>query len=412
MTAPDIREVPLDELVFDDSVQCRVQTHHGPTVEHYAELMRDGVTLPPLKAVESASGALIVYDGFQRGGATRQAGIASVQVEVTGPGEVDDARWLATSANGDHGLPLTRADRRSMCRVVLLHPEGAGLSDRQIARRIGTTNKTVASVRRELVSGEEIPHLTRRRGADGKMYPTASRSFETEPQPTGDDPEPLLPFDLTRHAESPEEPDNSPVSPPTDGAAGTQAVAHNGEHDALCATCGAEPCDCRPVATPDGDPDPNVPPEVEDDSPPWEGGPADAECERLDDVVAEAPAGLTEDGPRKAWRCLREYIQPVLDGIDEHRRSFASLVERPLLDARAAITGDTVTADFARARRVFAGVVTDAHDALEALDKLRHAIEHMMPHEVCRECGGARCGHCQLRGFLFAAEARQRGQAR
>jgi hypothetical protein len=48
-------------------------------------------------------------------------------------------------------------------------------SDRSVARRTGSDNKTVAGVRRRLESGEEIPHLNERNGSDGKRYPSARK---------------------------------------------------------------------------------------------------------------------------------------------------------------------------------------------------------------------------------------------
>ncbi len=117
-------------------------------------------------------GQIFVWDGLHRGEAARQAGIW-LWVEVQ-PGGKQKAEWLALTANQKHGLRRSRADLQRVVRLALLHPQGARLSDREIARHCGVDNKTVGRMRAELQATEEIPQSTRRTGADGRTIKTTN----------------------------------------------------------------------------------------------------------------------------------------------------------------------------------------------------------------------------------------------
>lgn len=79
---------------------------------------------------------------------------------------------------------LNQEQRRELIREQLR--ETPKLSDRQIAKAIGVSDKTVGSQRRDMESGAEIPHLENRQGADGKQYPrqVEHRPFDLPPATT------------------------------------------------------------------------------------------------------------------------------------------------------------------------------------------------------------------------------------
>ena len=58
--------------------------------------------------------------------------------------------WLALTTNQKHGLRRSRADLQRIVRLALLHPNGADLSDREIARHCGVSDKTVGKIRSTL----------------------------------------------------------------------------------------------------------------------------------------------------------------------------------------------------------------------------------------------------------------------
>lgn len=68
-----------------------------------------------------------------------------------------DAEWLALTANQKHGLRRTNKDKQLVVRQALLHPYGVSLSNREIARHCGVSDKTVGKARREMELSAEIP---------------------------------------------------------------------------------------------------------------------------------------------------------------------------------------------------------------------------------------------------------------
>ena len=139
------------ELVF---IQSRAETNND-LVDEYANMMRDGVQFDAAQGVRDEVDQIFVYDGLHRGEAAKLAGIRLL-VE-TQSGTRQDAEWLALSANQKHGLRRSRKDRQRVVRNALLHPYGASLSDREIARHCGVDHKTVGKVRAELQTTAEIP---------------------------------------------------------------------------------------------------------------------------------------------------------------------------------------------------------------------------------------------------------------
>jgi len=101
-----------------------------------------------------------VHDGLHRGEAAKLAGI-DLLVEVQ-PGTKQDAEWLALSANQKHGLRRSRKDKQRIVRNALLHPYGASLSNREIARHCGVNHRIVGTIRQELELSGEIRQIDKR----------------------------------------------------------------------------------------------------------------------------------------------------------------------------------------------------------------------------------------------------------
>ena len=139
------------ELVF---IQSRAETNDD-LVDEYASMMRDGVQFDPAQGVRDEAGQTFIWDGLHRAEAAKLAEVLLL-IEVR-PGTQRDAEWLALSANQKHGLRRSRKDKQRVVRSALLHPYGANLSDREIARHCGVDHKTVGKVRAELETTGEIP---------------------------------------------------------------------------------------------------------------------------------------------------------------------------------------------------------------------------------------------------------------
>jgi ribosome modulation factor len=92
---------------------------------------------------------------------------------------------------------LTPYQKRELIAVVLKAKPGQ--SNRKIAKQTRADDKTVASVRRELESGAEIPQLEKTTGADGKQYKShAKKKLRRDKQPITLD---LTAVDVTESAE-------------------------------------------------------------------------------------------------------------------------------------------------------------------------------------------------------------------
>jgi transcription elongation factor Elf1 len=129
------------------------------------------------KGIQDERGRVFVFDGYHRDEAAKKTG-KQLSVSVR-PGTKSDAEWLALTANQKHGLRRSREDKRRVVRQALLHPYGAKLSNREIARHCGVSDKTVGKIRSELEITAEIPQLDKRivKKASGEIYEIDTRNI-------------------------------------------------------------------------------------------------------------------------------------------------------------------------------------------------------------------------------------------
>jgi ParB-like chromosome segregation protein Spo0J len=161
----NIREVPLDDLVLDQSLNLRDRLDDF-TVERYADSWE---RLPPI-TVYDVEGKLLVADGFHRHAAAVMLGKRTIPAEIV-VGTMTEALDFVASVNLFHGLPLTRAERRRAVEVKLkLHHDW---SDRRMAEELAVSRELVAKIRRQLIESRQIPNLPGRVGSDGKLYTSA-----------------------------------------------------------------------------------------------------------------------------------------------------------------------------------------------------------------------------------------------
>lgn len=148
--------VELTKLTF---IQSRAEINLT-VVEEYAEMMADGVVFDPVEGLQGEDGTIWVWDGYHRGEAAKQSG-TPLQVNLR-LGTQIEAEWLALTANQKHGLRRSRADKQRVVRQALLHLYGVNLSNSEIGRHCGVTDKTVARIRREMETSSEIPKMDKR----------------------------------------------------------------------------------------------------------------------------------------------------------------------------------------------------------------------------------------------------------
>jgi len=133
-----------------------------------------GVIIP---VVRDENGTII--DGHHRDRACRELRIKDIPT-ITLAGLTDEQKR-------DHALVLNmvrrKITRKQMRQIIAAELRRTpDISNQWLAEILGSTDKTVESVRRELVAGSEIPMLDSYRAKDGKRYPATRLYTEREKQ--------------------------------------------------------------------------------------------------------------------------------------------------------------------------------------------------------------------------------------
>jgi hypothetical protein len=166
--APTQQDLPPDQIRAEEDVQARSAIGRE-VIEEYAERIKAGDSFPPLDVFFDDEDYWLA-DGFHRWHAYEQATIALIPCRVH-QGTRADAQWFAIQANRTHGLPRTNADKVRAVETALRHPNGAAMSDGQIAAHVGVSDRMVAKYRQELTpNGSESAVRT---GRDGRTINTA-----------------------------------------------------------------------------------------------------------------------------------------------------------------------------------------------------------------------------------------------
>lgn len=163
--------VAIASIRTDGGTQPREGLDH-PYITELAELLGNGVTLPPVDVMYDGKDYWL-YDGFHRLEAHKAINRVMISARVH-QGDQTAAQWESYAANQGHGLRRSPGDKERAIRAALKHPNGAKMSDSLIGKHLGVSNKTVTRYREIMESAWEIPKLTERQGADGKVYNTAN----------------------------------------------------------------------------------------------------------------------------------------------------------------------------------------------------------------------------------------------
>ncbi len=167
------KSLPTSRITVDPTLQPRTG---GLDPGHVQSLEAVADSWPPLKVISQGDRYLLV-DGFHRFAAAQNRGLETVPVEVLDAPEDGDLLGLAFALNAVHGRPLTLSDRRAYAsRLLKAHPDW---SDREIGRRAGLVQPTIARIRQELESKEHIEPAETRIGRDGRSYPATQKSSLT-----------------------------------------------------------------------------------------------------------------------------------------------------------------------------------------------------------------------------------------
>lgn len=181
---PKVEILSIDLIRVDADTQVRLATSET-TVEDYAELISSCGGEWPLGNLDVFHDGTDYFcsDGFHRLLAARRVGRASVPCHVH-VGTAKDARIFGMTANDEHGLRMTREDKRACVEWLLdNYPE---LSHEDVCAKAGVSRSTVTRFLREKNSKKQIASMTQ---SDQKTLDFSSENPEIDPKT--DDP----PFD-------------------------------------------------------------------------------------------------------------------------------------------------------------------------------------------------------------------------
>jgi ParB-like chromosome segregation protein Spo0J len=145
--AADPATLPIASISRDMDLVCRASGINKRTVAEYSASMKAGASFPPVVVFDNGKGSSWLADGFHRCAAAEAAGLVDIAVDVR-KGSRRDALLYAASANSQHGLRRTNADKRRA--VLLLIEAFPKWSDRKIGAAAGVHNETVAAGRKQV----------------------------------------------------------------------------------------------------------------------------------------------------------------------------------------------------------------------------------------------------------------------
>lgn len=192
-----IEQIAFSDVAVHRDLQPRVTIDEGVVADYAAVLAERPDALPPLDVFEVVAqdgrATPYVVDGYHRWHAHRSAGIEWLRVRFVGRGTLDEARWISTKSNQTHGLRRSNADKRAAVLSALATAIGGEQSNRVIAEHVGVSSDLVAAVRVEWEAslGGKRPEVTetapdvpeapkKRRGKDGKLYPSKKTAERVE----------------------------------------------------------------------------------------------------------------------------------------------------------------------------------------------------------------------------------------
>ena len=144
----NIQQIPVSHIRRIREIQSRVEMN-GETVQEYTAAMKDGEQFPPIVVFPDGNGGYVVADGFHRLNAAKNAKLETIAAEVHDGGP-RDAILYSAGANIRHGLRRSNDDKRRAVLMLLEDTEWSRWSNREIARRTGVSDPTVAKYREEL----------------------------------------------------------------------------------------------------------------------------------------------------------------------------------------------------------------------------------------------------------------------
>lgn len=151
--------IQLDQIETNDQLQARRYGLESTVVFEYAELMKAGHVFPPITVFFDGT-KFWLADGFHRVEAARDVGAKEIAADVHEGTKRDALLHANGPANRDHGLHLTRLDKRNRVLNMLKDDEWSQWSNRQIAAHCGVSHTFVANLREEHALSESVLQRT------------------------------------------------------------------------------------------------------------------------------------------------------------------------------------------------------------------------------------------------------------
>ncbi len=144
----------LSEIRIDGGTQARDKLDQD-LVKKYADAMKEGDLFPRIVVFFDGSDYWLA-DGFHRYLALKSNGTLETDATVAN-GTQRDAKLHSFAANARHGMPMTKAEQRTIIETMLQDEEWGQWSLREIASHVGVSHMTVARVKEALEKKDEPP---------------------------------------------------------------------------------------------------------------------------------------------------------------------------------------------------------------------------------------------------------------
>ena len=169
--------IDLKKIRIDGGTQPRSEIDYS-IVNEYAEAMQEGDTFPPVVVFNDGANYWLA-DGFHRYHAYVKLGFYEIEAQVK-PGTKRDAVLYSVSANHDHGLRRSNADKRKAVLTLLEDEEWSKWSDREIAEKCEVTHPFVSKMRSSL-SGNDYQIESRKVKRGNQEYEMKTGNIGNRP---------------------------------------------------------------------------------------------------------------------------------------------------------------------------------------------------------------------------------------
>jgi len=148
-----MKTINIQSIIIDKGTQSRAQISEE-TVSEYAEAMHGGDQFPPITVFHDGVDYYLA-DGFHRLHALKRLGKTSIAANVES-GTLRDAILFSLSANNNHGLRRSNADKRKCVETLLDDFEWQAMSTREIASLCCVSGQLVEAVKAGREKGEQV----------------------------------------------------------------------------------------------------------------------------------------------------------------------------------------------------------------------------------------------------------------